>query len=191
MAWCQTGTKPLPEPMLTQFPDIYVEHVMWCYKAPQGLNGLSITPTPTGFVNIILTRDLHYDSPLFIYSGRTSIMTRHPQWISCRGFVIFYLKVGWTTTKTDRTQSRCLSSKKQWLEIVMMTSWQGHTFCITGHLWGESMRIHWLQRQVIQGPKWDAWCSCDITGIFQWKGTETHCKTSAEYYIFISQASDR
>ena len=24
MAWCQTGTKPLPEPMMTQFPDVYI-----------------------------------------------------------------------------------------------------------------------------------------------------------------------
>ena len=24
MAWCQTGTKPLPEPMLTQFTGAYV-----------------------------------------------------------------------------------------------------------------------------------------------------------------------
>ena len=28
MAWCQTGVKPLPEPMLTQFTDAYMHH-MW------------------------------------------------------------------------------------------------------------------------------------------------------------------
>ena len=26
MAWCQTGDKPLPEPMLTQFTDAYMRH---------------------------------------------------------------------------------------------------------------------------------------------------------------------
>ena len=26
MAWCQTGNKPLPEPMLTQFTDAYMWH---------------------------------------------------------------------------------------------------------------------------------------------------------------------
>ena len=26
MAWCQTGNKPLPEPMLTQFIDAYMRH---------------------------------------------------------------------------------------------------------------------------------------------------------------------
>ena len=26
MAWCRTGDKPLPEPMLTQFTDAYMRH---------------------------------------------------------------------------------------------------------------------------------------------------------------------
>ena len=26
MAWCRTGDKPLPEPMLTQFADAYIQH---------------------------------------------------------------------------------------------------------------------------------------------------------------------
>ena len=26
MAWCQTGDKPWPEPMLPQFPDAYMRH---------------------------------------------------------------------------------------------------------------------------------------------------------------------
>ena len=26
MAWCQTGNKPLPEPMMTQFSDAYMLH---------------------------------------------------------------------------------------------------------------------------------------------------------------------
>ena len=26
MAWCPTGDKPLPEPMLTQFTDAYMRH---------------------------------------------------------------------------------------------------------------------------------------------------------------------
>ena len=26
MTWCQTGDKPLPEPMLTQFIDVYMGH---------------------------------------------------------------------------------------------------------------------------------------------------------------------
>ena len=26
MAWCQTGEKPLPEPMMTQFIDAYMRH---------------------------------------------------------------------------------------------------------------------------------------------------------------------
>ena len=26
MAWCRTGDKPLPEPMLTQFTDAYMQH---------------------------------------------------------------------------------------------------------------------------------------------------------------------
>ena len=26
MAWCQTGNKPLPEPILTQFTDAYMRH---------------------------------------------------------------------------------------------------------------------------------------------------------------------
>ena len=26
MAWCQTGDKPLPEPMMTQFIDTYMRH---------------------------------------------------------------------------------------------------------------------------------------------------------------------
>ena len=26
MAWCRTGNKPLPEPMLTQFTDAYMRH---------------------------------------------------------------------------------------------------------------------------------------------------------------------
>ena len=26
MAWCRTGDKPLPEPMLAQFPDTYMRH---------------------------------------------------------------------------------------------------------------------------------------------------------------------
>ena len=26
MAWCQTGNKPLPEPMLTKFADAYMRH---------------------------------------------------------------------------------------------------------------------------------------------------------------------
>ena len=26
MAWCQTGDKPLPEPMMTQFIDAYMRH---------------------------------------------------------------------------------------------------------------------------------------------------------------------
>ena len=26
MVWCQTGNKPLPEPMMTQFTDMYMQH---------------------------------------------------------------------------------------------------------------------------------------------------------------------
>ena len=26
MAWCRTGNKPLPEPMMTQFTDAYMRH---------------------------------------------------------------------------------------------------------------------------------------------------------------------
>ena len=26
MAWCRTGTRPLPEPMLIQFTDAYMQH---------------------------------------------------------------------------------------------------------------------------------------------------------------------
>ena len=26
MAWCWTGNKPLPEPMLTEFTDAYMQH---------------------------------------------------------------------------------------------------------------------------------------------------------------------
>ena len=26
MAWCQTGNKPLPEAMMTQFTDVYMRH---------------------------------------------------------------------------------------------------------------------------------------------------------------------
>ena len=51
MAWCQTGDKPLPEPMFTQFTNTYINHQTLMYQQSYKYNFTNWNRMPSFWIN--------------------------------------------------------------------------------------------------------------------------------------------
>ena len=147
MAWCRTGDKPLPEPMVIQMSDVIVTAKL--SRSSSVLNGRIFLADLMDFCYSI-----HW---FVIWRSCTVYLSKHD-------YVMFACCNPSILSNLDRTENefRSIACLCLWLYSslfvdgrpsvdpilafpqLMMTSSNGIIFRVAGHLWGESSGHRWV-----------------------------------------------